>query len=119
MNDVKIVSYNPARPMHTRYSKTEPEIDAKLRARIEKICTKICKAIGFEFNVVEVAVKAGDVYAVEFLNSAPNADIEYIYEDTFDWLVEKTSDYLIMLANKRKSKPALLSRDYSGFDITG
>jgi glutathione synthase/RimK-type ligase-like ATP-grasp enzyme len=106
MENVKIMSYKPDHPMHHRYEDVEPQLGPKIQKEIENICIRICKAIGFEFNVIEIAIIDGKPYAVEFLNSTPNADKEYLYENNFEWLVNNTADYLISLAKKRKAVPS-------------
>jgi glutathione synthase/RimK-type ligase-like ATP-grasp enzyme len=103
MEKVKLMNYSPDHPMHHRYNKTQPKIDVKLQTEIEETCTKICKAIGFDFNVVEIAVIHNKPYAIEFLNSTPNADKEYLHEENFEWLVNATADYLISLTNNKNN----------------
>lgn len=103
--DVRIMSYNPSKPMHLRYDKSNIEIDKNLKAKIEKICQNICSAIGFDFNVVEIAVKGNDAFVIEYLNPTPNAELVYLGEDNFNWLVEKTSEFLLAQANSPKIIP--------------
>lgn len=95
---VRIMSYDPLKPLHLRYSDAEPVIDRKLKKNIEAICLNICNMFGFDFNAIEFAIKDGIPYAIDFLNASPNADKAIIREPNFDWLVENAADYLIQQA---------------------
>lgn len=112
---VRLMSYNPSKPMHLRYEKVQPAIDEKLKTRIEKISKTISKATGLSFNSVEIAVKDNEPYVIEFLNLAPNADLEYLHQDNFNWLVENTAEYLISLAAIEKKVP--MNYPWSGLMI--
>lgn len=96
---VRIMSYNPLMPHHLRYSDSEPDIDNALKQKIEGICKKICSMFGFDFNAIEFAVKDGEPYAIDFLNSSPNADRPIIREANFEWLVSEAAEFLIAQAN--------------------
>jgi glutathione synthase/RimK-type ligase-like ATP-grasp enzyme len=102
---VNIMNYNPEMPRHQRFSNKPKAINEKLKDTLEDLSKKICTALGFDFNVVEFAIRDGVPYAVEFINTAPTAERIFLYDQHYDWLVEKTSDYLIELAKMRKSKP--------------
>lgn len=112
---VRLMGYNPSKPMHLRYEKSQPTIDDKLKTRIENISKKICKATGLNFNSVEIAVKDNVPYVIEFLNLAPNADLEYLHKENFDWLVDNTAEYLISLAEIEKKVP--MNYPWSGLII--
>ncbi len=98
----KIMAYNPEQPMHLRYSPEDPILEPKLKSDIEKICTKLCKSLGFDFNAVEIAVKDGEIYVMDCLNPTPNADREFLKDNNFEWLTEITANYL---AEKALAKP--------------
>jgi glutathione synthase/RimK-type ligase-like ATP-grasp enzyme len=99
---VKIMKYDPKLPHHLRYSPEPPDIDENLKAEIEKISLKICKALGFDFNSLEFAIQDGLVYVTEFHNTLPSAEKTFLHEENFNWLVAATGDYLIELALEGK-----------------
>lgn len=101
----KVVSYNPDKPKHLRFISKPKPIDNKLRINLETISKKICNALGFDFNVVEFAIRDGIPYVVEFKNFSGSTGQEFLHNEYFDWLVDNISDYLIELAKKRKVKP--------------
>ncbi len=100
--DVRIMSYDPAKPLHLRYSPGEVEIEAKLAAEIEKIAVKICAALGFDMNAVEFAVKDGELYTIDFFQPAPLAKRSYLREENFNWLVDASAEFLVQAAQEGK-----------------
>ena len=98
----RIMSYDPTKPFHLRFSPGEPKIDLKLKEEIEKISIKICAALGFDFNAIEYAVRDGIPYSIDFLQQAPLAKRSYLHEDNFDWLVRTAGDFLVELALEGK-----------------
>ena len=102
---VQTMNYDPAKPRNLRFSAKSKPINEKLKSELEYMSLKICTALGFDFNVVEFAIRNGESYAVEFINTAPVADKNLLHSEYYNWLVDKTSDFLIEQARKRKSKP--------------
>lgn len=96
-SDVRIVEYNPIKPIHLRYNRNATLISAKLNKEISKIVFSISEFFDLHFNTVEIAVKDSVPYIINFLNPAPKCDKELMWEDDFTWLVEKTGDMLINL----------------------
>ena len=45
-------------------------------------------ALGYDFDTVEFAVRDGMPYAIDFMNPAPDADVDSVGEDNFEWIVE-------------------------------
>jgi glutathione synthase/RimK-type ligase-like ATP-grasp enzyme len=101
-NHTRIMSYDPTKPFHLRYSQKEPKIDPKLKEEIERISIKICTALGFDFNAIEYAVRDGIPYAIDFLQQIPLARRSYLHEENFEWLVKTAGDFLIELALEGK-----------------
>ena len=59
--DVRIMPYDPSRPHAERYVMDPPEYDKKLLARVEKdAIVTLCKALGYDLNTVEFAVRGWD-----------------------------------------------------------
>ena len=66
---------------------------------------RICRALGYDMNTVEFAVKDGVAYAIDFTNPAPDFDVVSLTEHYFPWVVNKMADLCIDLAVGRR-KPA-------------
>ncbi len=91
---VKIMPYEPRNPHHLRYV-ADFKPDAERYKLMEDIVLRICKYLGYDFNTVELAVKNGIPYAIDFCNPAPDADIASVGQENFDWVVEASAIFAI------------------------
>jgi glutathione synthase/RimK-type ligase-like ATP-grasp enzyme len=89
--DVRIMQYDPRQPFHARYVRGGPPVRESLLADVEDAVLKLNKALGYDFNTVELAVRDGVPYAIDFCNPAPDADVHSIGEDNFEWIVENAA----------------------------
>ena len=99
---VHIMQYEPRNPHHLRYVIDGPPVDKKLLDLVEKYCIKLNKALGYDFNTVEFAVRDGIPYAIDFCNPAPDADINSVGQENFDWIVENAANMAIAKAKQYK-----------------
>jgi len=112
---VHIMPYNPRNPHHERYIQNPPQYDKKLLDRVEKDSLKLCRALGYDLNTVEFAVENGVPYAIDFMNPAPDADLNSVGKANFEWIVREVADLAIA---KCKSAPQLPNLLWSTF-LTG
>lgn len=109
---VRIMSYEPRNPHHLRYA-ADWNPSAEKVAMMEDIVIRINKYLGYDFNTVELALKDGVPYAIDFCNPAPDADRPSVGEDNFAWVVETTSNYAIEKAqNQEDGKDNLTWGEY-------
>lgn len=104
---VHIMPYDPRKPFHERYVsdiKATGEERKKLLATVHDYTLKLNKALGYDFNTVEFAVRDGVPYAIDFCNPAPDADIHSVGEENFKWIVEHSAKYAIEKAKAHKPK---------------
>ena len=66
------------------------------------IVLKINAYLGYDFNTVELAIRDGVPYAIDFCNPAPDAERTSVGEENFEWVVETAANYAIekAMANK-------------------
>ena len=100
---VHIMPYEPRNPHHLRY-RAEFDVPAKTMKLIEKYTTKLCTALGYDFNTVEFALRDGVPIAIDFCNPAPDADRNGVGEENFEWVVETSANYAIERARAQKPK---------------
>ena len=62
---------------------------------MEELVIRINKFLGYDFNTVELAVKDGVPYAIDFCNPAPDAERSSVGEENFEWVVETAANYAI------------------------
>ncbi len=98
---VRIMPYEPRNPHHLRYvSDFNP--DAALLQQMTDIVLKINAYLGYDFNTVELAVRDGIPYAIDFCNPAPDADINSVGPENFEWVVETAANFAIEKAVAHK-----------------
>lgn len=91
---VRIMPYEPRNPHHLRYVADFRPPEERLR-QMEQIVLRINQYLGYDFNTVELAVKDGIPYAIDFCNPAPDAERASVGEDNFNWVVETAALYAI------------------------
>jgi hypothetical protein len=110
---VHIMQYDPRVPFHERYVKNPPPLDPTLLARVEKDAITLCRALGYDLNTVEFAVEDGVPYAIDFMNPAPDADVNSVGQANFDWIVNAVADLAIQKVQAQGS--ALQDYRWSAF----
>jgi glutathione synthase/RimK-type ligase-like ATP-grasp enzyme len=91
---VRIMPYEPRNPHHLRYVANFSPSKERLQ-QMEQIVLRINHFLGYDFNTVELAVKDGVPYAIDFCNPAPDAEKNSVGEDNFNWVVETAAVYAI------------------------
>jgi glutathione synthase/RimK-type ligase-like ATP-grasp enzyme len=97
---VHIMQYDPRRPHAHRYILDAPPIDPAMYRRVEGDCLKLCRALGYDLNTVEFAVEDGIPYAIDFLNPAPDAELQSVGQKNFDWIVDAVAEFAVEEALK-------------------
>ena len=104
---VHVMQYDPKRPHHQRYVLDAPPIERTLYDRVVRDCLTLCRALGYDMNTVEFAVRDGIPYAIDFLNPAPDADINSVGPQNFDWIVNAVAEFAVAEALKKPVTPEL------------
>jgi glutathione synthase/RimK-type ligase-like ATP-grasp enzyme len=104
---VHVMQYDPKRPHHERYVRGGPPLEKSLYDRVVTDCLTICRALGYDLNTVEFAVRDGVPYAIDFLNPAPDADINSVGPENFDWIMNAVAKLAVAEAQKEPVDPEL------------
>ncbi|HXD77345.1 MAG TPA: hypothetical protein VN616_06035 [Puia sp.] len=91
---VRVMPYEPRNPHHLRYRADFVPPPERL-VEMEEIVLRINHLLGYDFNTVELAVRDGIPYAIDFCNPAPDAEKTSVGADNFNWVVETAADYAI------------------------
>lgn len=110
---VHIMQYDPRQPHDLRYVKEGKPVARKLLEKIEQDTISLNKGLGYDFNTVEFAVRAGVPYAIDFCNPAPDADINSVGDLNFEWIVEHAADMAIRRA--KNHRPGQNNLTWGGF----
>ena len=108
---VHIMPYEPRNPHHLRYQADFKPSPEKL-VQMEEIVLKINRALGYDLNTVELALRDGVPYAIDFCNPAPDADIASVGPENFEWIVETMANYTIELAQANNGERKITWGDF-------
>src|SRR5208283_3591863 len=95
---VHIMHYDPSAPHHERYVKNPPPVNPALLKRVERDSLTLCRALGYDLNTVEFACEDGVPYAIDFMNPAPDADVNSVGQENFDWIVDAVAELAVRKA---------------------
>lgn len=116
---VHIVPYEPRNPPHLRYA-VDFKPDQKRVTLIEDLVMRICDYLGYDFNMVELAIRDGVPYVIDSCNPAADAELASVGEENFEWLVEAAADFAIEKASKQEEgKDNLTWGEFIERSVTG
>ncbi|MDX2150479.1 MAG: hypothetical protein SFV54_07080 [Bryobacteraceae bacterium] len=95
---VHVMQYDPRAPHADRYVRNPPPVDAALYHRAVADSLTLCRALGYDLNTVEFAVRDGVPYAIDFMNPAPDADLHSVGPDNFEWIVNAVAELAVRKA---------------------
>jgi hypothetical protein len=98
---VRIMHYEPRNPHHLRYQANHNP-SPELLAWMERIVLRINEYLGYDLNTVELAIRDGVPYAIDFCNPAPDAEVRSVGEENFAWIVETMANYAIERAQQHR-----------------
>ena len=99
---VRIMQYEPRNPHHLRYQSNTGPASEKLLKKVQEYVLTLCNGLGYDFNTVELAVRDGIPYAIDFCNPAPDADVNSVGQENFDWVVETAAKMAVEKAEAQK-----------------
>ena len=85
----------PYDTVNRRYIPDPNYLSPVLTKRVVDDSLTLVKALGYDMNTVEWAIKDGVPYAIDFMNPAPDMDINSLTPEYFDWVVTKMADLVI------------------------
>jgi glutathione synthase/RimK-type ligase-like ATP-grasp enzyme len=93
--------WDPSKPHHERYTNARFEITDALMEKVVALSKTLCRALGYDMNTVEFAIRDGVPYAIDFMNAAPDLDRASLTPEAFDWSVTTMADFLVGLAGRK------------------
>ena len=102
--DVMIMPYDPRKPYLSgeQYVNDPDYLSRDLAERVVKDVRTLCTALGYDINTVEFAIKDGVPYAIDFMNPAPDAELESVGEFYHRWVTDAVTN----LVFRRLAEPA-------------
>jgi hypothetical protein len=99
------MKYNPH---EKKYYVSHDHLSPELGQRIVEDCLTLVRALDYDMNTVEFAVRDGVPYAIDFMNPAPDMDIYSLTPHYFEWVVKHMADMVIEMAQNPQPQVAEL-----------
>ena len=112
-------------PRERKYHVEHDHLSPALGQRIVDDSLTLCRALGYDMNSLEFAVRDGVPYAIDFMNPAPDMDVYSLTPHYFEWAVRTMADMAVRLATAERRPPEmrrggfLVGRRFAGIDERG
>lgn len=93
-------------PRERKYLVEHDHLDPELGARVIHDALLLNRALGYDMNTVEFAIRDGVPYAIDFMNPAPDMDYYSITPFYFEWVVNAMADLAIRMAERAPCVPS-------------
>jgi hypothetical protein len=104
---IMTIKFDANAPWPNRYFRDDSYLTDDEGRQVVDNALKICRALGYDMNTVEFALKDSVPYAIDFTNPAPDFDVNSLTPHYFDWVVQTMADYTIGLAQQGRSAPSV------------
>jgi hypothetical protein len=106
--DVLIMPYDPRKAYLSgeQYVHDPTYLSSDVAARVAQDVLTLNRALGYEINTVEFAIKDDVPYAIDFMNPAPDAELASVGEFYHNWLTKAVTD----LVFRRLAEPRAENR---------
>jgi hypothetical protein len=105
--EVMIMPYDPTKPYLSgeQYINDPNYLTAELAERITRDVRALCRALGYDINTVEFAIKDGVPYAIDFMNPAPDAELVSVGEFYHNWVTNAVTDLVFKRLGEKREQP--------------
>jgi hypothetical protein len=92
--DVMIMPYDPRAGYLSgeQYVHNPTYLSTEVAARVGQDVLTLNRALGYDINTVEFAIKDDVPYAIDFMNPAPDAELASVGQFYHEWLVKSVTD---------------------------
>jgi hypothetical protein len=94
---VRIVNYDPTRPLHDRYRLERDFLGAEEAALLQDMTLTINAFFGWDFNSCEALRREGSWYPIDFANGCPDSQVTSLHYH-FPWLIKANLRWSIFCA---------------------
>jgi len=105
--EVMIMAYDPRKPYLSgeQYIYDPDYLAPELKARVIKDVRTLCAALGYDINTVEFAIKDNVPYAIDFMNPAPDAELQSVGEFYHGWVTEAVANLVFKRLGETTERP--------------
>lgn len=98
-------------PRERKYHVEHEHLSPALGKRVVDDTLKLVRALGYDMDSLEWAIRDGVPYAIDFMNPAPDMDIYSLTPFYFEWVVKHMADLAIRLAKNPRPQSTNLRWD--------
>jgi hypothetical protein len=105
--EVMIMAYDPRKPYLSgeQYIHDPNYLSPALSARVTHDVRTLCSALGYDLNTVEFAIKDGVPYAIDFMNPAPDAELQSVGEFYHRWVTDAVTNLVLKRLGEKTQRP--------------
>ena len=92
-------------PKTRQYIVDHEHLSPGLGEQIVSSCRTLCRALSYDMNTVEFAIRDGVPFAIDFMNPVPEAKPDVITPIYFTWLVNHLCNFVEKVAKEGRSTP--------------
>ncbi len=109
-DEILPIKYNPG---ERKYYVEHQHLTPELGRTIVEGARALCRALGYDMNSMEWAIRGGVPYVIDYMNPAPDMDVYSLTPHYFDWVVKHMADLAIRLA--KNPRPQLADLRWNSF----
>jgi glutathione synthase/RimK-type ligase-like ATP-grasp enzyme len=103
----RAIRYDPAPMGMGGYNQDYDILPRKLRDKAEELSLDYNKALGYDMNALEFAVKDDVFYGIDLTNYTPDMDYRSFKDAYFPWAVEKMAEFAVEKATSGEPTPVV------------
>ena len=105
--EVMIMPYDPRKAYLSgeQYINDPNYLAPDLSQRVVKDVRTLCSALGYDVNTVEFAIKDGVPYAIDFMNPAPDAELQSVGPFYHGWVTEAVTNLVFKRLSETAERP--------------
>jgi glutathione synthase/RimK-type ligase-like ATP-grasp enzyme len=105
--EVMIMPYDPRKPYLSgeQYIPNPDYLAPAMKQRVTNDVRTLCGALGYDINTVEFAIKDGIPYAIDFMNPAPDAELQSVGEFYHHWVTDAVTDLVFKRLSETRERP--------------
>jgi glutathione synthase/RimK-type ligase-like ATP-grasp enzyme len=105
--DARAIRYDPAPGGMGGYHQDYDILPRALRDQAEELSLRFNRALGYDMNALEFAVKDGRFYGIDLTNYTPDMDYRSLKDAHFPWAVEKMAEFAVEKALSDEPTPSV------------
>jgi glutathione synthase/RimK-type ligase-like ATP-grasp enzyme len=91
----RAIRYDPAPMLAGQYNQDYEILPREQRDKAEELSLAFNRALGYDMNALEFAVKDGRFYGIDLTNYTPDLDYRSLKDAHFPWAVEKMAEFAV------------------------